>query len=636
MEALSFRNNYIENQQPELNKRLSDSVNFKAVNANELQEDTLQLENQPEKPKHEGPFYDTLKTMFGIDLDNPKKTAKSFVLSVITIVLVTFLAKKAIKPSGKLGGVIDDFLTGDNFIGKTRSEIIDLFKKGFKQLDKLPKPKFVKNVQKALQNPAKQKWSAFRGLENGAKGLFSNTISETISTAVKKDKGDALKTLTKLLGNNAQKAEEFINELAKEASDPSKLTNVQFADKLIQEIKIANNCVDNPKALEEIFEKLSNGDFGSGLTRIKMNKGGLMGSWVPANIINDVSKLLTGKEHKALQGDLGESLIKYAAIRGKLAKTLPAKAVQIIPPLVGDYIGNFTNDMSTFGVILCGNLMANFNKLQDTPNDKKVVTAANEVASGSLNWLFGLPLAYGTTYTLATLAKTEGKDIMSRLIRTVGKVFALGLNQPGTIGGLKGILGGVGRFIVIAFIFSPYINNKISKICAKILGKPYDADEAEKQKKLEEQKNTIVPELGITQGELQKRIENNPAAIQKMQNNPKLTQAIDKNPKLLLDLLDGKEINPDEVLNKPTTQSPMLQNMIKNGKPISNQADLFGSKTKEKTPQEQNTKIKDTATYIPNSQFTAPRQEISPQLQEKYNYLLSRADVALKNAEKFI
>ena len=336
-----------------------------------------------------------------------------------------------------------------------------------------------------------------------------------------------------------------------------------------------------------------------------------------------------------MQGDLGDSLLKYAAIRGKLGKTLPSKLVQIVPPLVGDQISNFVNDKSGFGVLLCANLIGNYNKLQDAPKEKKITTAVNDAATGSLSWLISMPVSYGITYSLASLSKMEGKDIISKLIRTIGKAFALGLNQPGKLGGVKGVVGGIGRFIAILFVFSPLVGKQIDKLCAKIFGKPYDPAEVEKQKQLEEQKNKIVPELGITQGELQQRIEKNPDAIKKMQQDPELVKAIDKNPKLLLDLLDNKEINLEEAPKTQTvSQSPLLQNMLNNNKPVSNQADLFGTKTKEKTSQ--NEKPKDTATYIPSSQFSAPRQELSTEAQQEYSRLMARADKALKNAEKYI
>jgi hypothetical protein len=69
----------------------------------------------------------------------------------------------------------------------------------------------------------------------------------------------------------------------------------------------------------------------------------------------------------------------------------------------------------------------------------------------------------------------------------------------------------------------------------------------------------------------------------------------------------------------------MLQNMIKKGKSdISNSADLFGSKNKKKT--EQNTQLKDTATYIPSSAFVAQAQPLSKETINAYNNLMDTSD----------
>ncbi|MBR2068416.1 MAG: hypothetical protein IJ877_01510 [Candidatus Gastranaerophilales bacterium] len=80
--------------------------------------------------------------------------------------------------------------------------------------------------------------------------------------------------------------------------------------------------------------------------------------------------------------------------------------------------------------------------------------------------------------------------------------------------------------------------------------------------------------------------------------------------------------------------------MIKNNKTnISNQADLFGTKNKEKTKTEtetDSTKPKDTATYIPSSTFSAKTQTLNEYTAREYEQLMTNADKALKEAEKYI
>ncbi len=667
MEALNFRNNYVQNSQDSVQKRLESEENFTALDKEKLKQDTLELTNKAKENANENFVFKTLRN-FGVN--DPKKFLKSLAMSIGAVIGVAILGNKLTKPAAKLGYKIDDVLTSDkNVLGKCRNAIVNFFKTKVKtNVQKIPKPKFIQNAQKALkEHHASPKVQMFRGYENGAKGIFSTTIVETLNNALEKDKTKALGTLTKLLNGDSAKAQQIISDLAS-------MEKVKFADKLLSEIASANNCKLGSRAFGDTLNKLSAGEFGDGLRFIKMvGKAGdstsilekiinfpfkVMGNWWPANAINAVSKKLRGKEIQALQGDLGDSLMKYAAVRGKLGQTMPAKIVQIVPPLVGDYVSNFVNDKSGFGVLLCATLLGNFNKLQDAPKQKKVVTAVNDVASGSLNWLIGMPIAFGTVYGAASLAKMEGKDILTRLGRTIGKFFAVGLNskavtETGVKGAVKkaaknskGLLGAALRFGLIMFAISPFVSKHIDKLCSKIFGKPYDPAEAEKQKQLEKQRNTIIPELGITQGELQDKIMKNPAAIQKLQNNPELVMAIDKNPKLMLDLLDNKEINLEEAKKPNTaTQSPLLQNMIKNKslnqKPnaqkvdVSNSADLFGSKNNKKTQDEQ-PQLKDTATYIPSSAFVAQPQPLSDKTINQYNLLMNNSDKVLREAEKYI
>ena len=656
MEAINFRNNYIQSQPDDIKKRLESNENFTALDTEKLKQDTLELTNKAKENANENFIFKTLRN-FGVN--DPKKFLKSVAMSIGAVIGVAILGNKLTNPARKLGHSIDKFLTGDNAVGKCRNAVINFFKKTGKNIStKLKKPKVIENAKKALENPVERKWNLFRGFENGAKGLFANTNIETIENAISKDKNKAIETLTNLFNGDSARAERVI-------ADMTSMDKIKFSDKLLSEIANANECKIGSKEFGDILKKLSDGGFGDGLRFIKMAGKSepsiigkimnfpvkFMGDWWPANAINAASKKFRGKEIQALQGDLGDSLMKYAAVRGKLGQTLPSKIVQIIPPLVGDQVSNFVNDKSGFGVLLCANLIGNFNKLQDAPKEKKVTTAANDVASGSLHWLAAMPIAYGAVYGAASLSKMEGKDILTRLGRTIGKFFAVGLNSKevtatGIKGALqrlaknsKGLFGGIMRFALVAFVMQPFVGKYIDKLCAKIFGKPYDPAEAQKQKQLEEQRNTVIPELGITQGELQDKITKNPAAIQKLQTNPELVKAIDKSPKLMLDLLDNKEINLEE-LKKPkaNTQSPMLQNMIKNGKTnTSNSADLFGSKNKKKDKtQEEEYKPKDSATYIPSSAFTAPPQPLSDKTLGEYNRLMAQSDRVLKAAEKYI
>ena len=497
------------------------------------------------------------RTLRSSGVNDPKKFLISLIGTIVTVVSVAILGNKLTTPAAKLGNSIDNFLTGDNIIGKLRNGVVDFLQKGKDYIKNLiPTPKFVYNIKNALKNPVKPRWQIARGYENGAKGVFSNTIIETITNAVNHDKQSAISTLSNLLGGNQIKANALVRKMAK-------TPNVKFADDLISEIAKANNCEGDTEKLRIVFEKLSKGEFGSGLNNINMTHKGILnalGSWWPAEIINKFYKGIHKKDCGYLKGNLGDSLIKYASIRGKLAKTLPAKIVQIIPPLVGDQVSNFVNDKSLFGILLCKNLISNFNILQEAPDDKKIPTALNDAVSGSLSWLVAMPVSYGIVYSLASLGKMQGKGFVTSLLRGVGKIFALGLDKTSTLGGLKGIVGGLGRLLLIMGVLQPFIGKKIDSLCSKIFGKPYDPREAQKQKEIEKEMNTIIPELGITQGELLDKLNKNPDLDKILEETPELAGEIQKNPKKLLDVLDGKVNSPKS--KQKIIMSPANQKLI--------------------------------------------------------------------------
>lgn len=709
MENISALQNSYNNQlTPDVQNKTNNQENFTALDREKLKQDSIEIANKTKENANDNIIFRVLRN---IGVKDPKKTLKSLGMSILTIIGVMFVCNKITTPAAKLGNYIDDILTGDNILGRCRNGLVGLFKSAGTAIKDMRKPKFVENVQEALKSPLTPKWNLLRGFENGAKGLFSNTIVETITTGFDKNKDSVLETLTKVLGGDSEKAKKLLTELpevmisdkmgdflsknklsneilqkiqekgvfdsdteklvealknafsgkasGKElrnlaknlefseeaikklseknilAEDTDKLieflrgttaqiagcktaadnfNKVKFADKVLEEIAQANGCIkdgiiDRTKLSDTLID-FSNGKFGDGLKYIKMDEGGPFSSWWPANLANSIYKAITKKDSAILQGNLGDSMIKYGAVRGKLAQTMPAKFVQIVPPLVGDQITNFVNDKSGFGVLLCANLIGNYNKLQDTPKEKRVTTAANDVASGSISWLIGMPITYGTIYSLASLSKVQGKDIPSRLIRGIGKIFAFGHDCYGKkgvatafgngienliknfknkniltailsippqkiassaktfdhLGGLKGIAGGLGRFGLALLVISPFVSRKIDALCAKILGKPYDPAEAEKAKQLEEAKNQPVPGLNITQGELLEKMQNNPEVMQKIQNDPELLAKVQNDPKALLDLLEGKENTQESSKNvfNGQTLSPATKNILNN------------------------------------------------------------------------
>ena len=772
----SYQNSQINNSIPDMQKRMSNQE-FTALDTEKLKKDSVELANKAKENANENWLF---RTMRNIGIKEPKKTLKSLLFSIVTIIGVAYLGNKLSTPADKLGNQIDDILTGDNIIGKCRNGIINLLNSGVEQLKKLPKPKFVSNIKDALKEPLKPVWNVFRGFEHGGPGVFSNTNVETLSVASDVKAKEMVETMANTLGGNKGKAHKILNEVPeidlsrrmrklfrkhklsdeilqkisdsktsgkgifgddtkkivdtlkemsqKDISDArlKKLSNklkisdeildeitqknslgddteqvvsffkkfnkqllknarckdnfdkVRFSDKLIEEIRIANNCGDDTKKLTETLIKLKEGGFGNGLKDITMDQGDLMSAWWPANFVNKVNKKITGNEVSSLKGNLGDSLLKYASVRGKLAKTLPAKFVQIVPPLVGDQVSNFVNDKSGFGVFLCANLIGNYNKIQDAPKEKKVTTAINDVASGSLNWMIAMPIAYNSIYSLASLSKVQGGGI-SALVRNFGKIFAVGLNNTGKTGFLSkvaGTAGGVGRFALAFFVILPFVGKKINELCAKIFGKPYDPAEAEKAKQAEEAKNQVIPELNITQGELLEKMQNHPDVMQKIQNDPELLAKVQQDPKFLLELLDGKKENeepkenvnifngqplspanknvlsrrnniPSNTTNNATNGIPSnaTNNIANNTIPNSSTNSIFKPK-ENKNNSANNSQIApsydpekgfDNLTYIPSSEAApVPESSLSAEQKTKYDAQMEKADRALKRAEKFI
>ena len=63
--------------------------------------------------------------------------------------------------------------------------------------------------------------------------------------------------------------------------------------------------------------------------------------------------------------------------------------------------------------------------------------------------------------------------------------------------------------------------------------------------------------------------------------------------------------------------------------------ELFGLENKKET-KDNSTISQDTATYIPSSQFTAKNTTLSEVQNQEYQQIMTKADEALKNAEKYI
>ncbi len=370
-------------------------------------------------------------------------------------------------------------------------------------------------------------------------------------------------------------------------------------------------------------------------------------NWWPATVIEDAGRMIPGnKDWEFCRGNLFDSLIKFDAMNGTGAKTLPGKVVQKLPILFTEGVSNFVNDKSGLGVFLALNLVGLFDTIQEAPDDKKVSTILENFVNQNAGWALQNPVTYSIIYNAATLKNLQGTGFGSKLLRIPGRIFGLGLganNGPG--GKLKGIIGGGLRFFLWQNVIFPKVAKVIDKTTKKIFN-PYDPQAAAQQKAFEEQKNTLIPELGVTQGELLEKIQKNPQAFQKLQNNPELLKILDANPKLLIDYLDGKDITKISQTSsqKPAmTLSPSLANRINqrkqnnlNTNPAQQQIPQGNAQASQTpAPAAQNKNV-DTATYIPSSQFVANSSTLSEEQSARYNEKMTAADKALKRAEKYI
>ena len=68
---------------------------------------------------------------------------------------------------------------------------------------------------------------------------------------------------------------------------------------------------------------------------------------------------------------------------------------------------------------------------------------------------------------------------------------------------------------------------------------------------------------------------------------------------------------------------------------MTSNAQTKASKTPQKAPSANNQNV-DSATYIPSSAFIAKKSSLSAEQQSQYDKLMTRADKALKSAERYI
>lgn len=705
MSNVSF-GNLSNNQQlsPAIEQRVQSQENFGAVDREKLKQDTVEIAKNTHERVKENFVFRILKNTFGIE--DPKKFLISAGLMIGTVLSFAALGNKFNKQIiafsqnidkkilnseffgnistgiGKIKQGISGFFDKFNFTKNLKNNLVDTFKnrkaqptqkmartlgpKGqlaayvldsvqalhlkfhsgnFKTLKKnLGGRKAALEFLKYIDEPNSPQYLA--GLEAIKKKLSQEDYDKLMQGLEKSHK--AFKgMLEKLVGSD--NFDYFYKNFTEIETDADK---AEFARKLTKAIAQKNGLEktdpDYVKNLTKALEDIYDGKTDEMFTNITMNREDPFNSWVPANIIDSIgSKIFKDKWKPFGKGNLGDALIKFNMADGTLAQTGLGKFIQKAPLYTTESISNHVADLSTMNLfITIPALMSLFNSVQEAPKEQKVATLADEFVAGLGSFVFSMPLASSIVYSIATLKNLKGNNPL----KLIGKIIGMGLPtiaENGTITQTNKILprylGGAMRFFLVMWVISPKISDFISKGVHKIFGKPYNKDEAEKLKALEEQKKQVIPELGITQGELMEKMEKNPQAIQKLQTDPKLAQTIAQNPKALLDLLDGKEVKYIEAPKSPASQGQILSpankdrlnNKTNNNTIITSTTNnnTINNNAENKTTTQQSP---DTATYIPSSEFSAKSTTLSAEQQSEYNALMTKADKALLAAEKYI
>lgn len=480
--------------------------------------------------------------------------------------------------------------------------------------------------------------SEFLGSLDLSDSKVNNFLDEIFSNSQKD-----MNLLNRLMGDNTKAMEAYKGIVMDNLPD-----RINFVNEFTKSMRKANGNLDN-KGLLNLFEQLKDGSIDDRTKDILMCHG--MDNWTFTNLIDKLGHKIRGDKWKNVsRANLGSTLIKYNAVSGQLADSALGKFTQGFPTIFAESVSNHVFDMAAVNMMVVPSFISLFNNVQDAPKKQKGSTLANSFLSDVGQLTIVMPLAGSMTYGLASLKNLEGKGVISKCLKLIGKIVGLGLGNknvnPATSGGkvlkkLKGIAGGSLRLVLIMFVFSSLLRKPLEKITTKIFGKPYNKEEVEKEKQLEEQKNHIIPELGITQGEFFERLQKNPQAFQVLQTNPKLAKLAQENPKILLDLLDNKPI--DMSAYKPAYDGSRIISPA-NAKLIAeNNANASRKKnttqninTNPVNVQKQTQKAPiDTATYIPSSEFTV-QVTMSPEQQSEYDIAMNKADRALKNAQKYL
>ena len=477
--------------------------NFGAIDTEKLKQDTAEI---AEKQVKENWLFRTLRNTFGIQ--DPKKFTISAALTLVTVIGCAILGNKVVNKTTEEGIKVGEKLTGNKFYNTVSTKLKNAAQ-GVKNFV-LEHSKTAKNISETLKDrAAKSKLDITRGYGQGWRSIFSLTPVDILKKAFASQKAEYLNatdditkqrvfdsiknSVSKLVGG--EKAGEFTSQILENAGE--KMTNIEFCSRFSEAMRENFGCGQDHRKFYEVLRKLGSGNIDgvdvSEFTNVHMKGGGFIGSWWPVNILNKITSVVTGKPSNFGRGQLGDSLIKFNAVNGTLADTKLGQLVQKSVIVPTESISNFVNDKSGLGVLLCSSVMSTYNSAQEAPKGEKVATVADSFVGSIGSLAISTPLAFKTTYALASLANLkDNQGFISTLLKKAGKVFALGLDKINPETGekivntskLKGFAGGALRFYLIMFVFSKLFSKPINAAIHKVFGTPG----AQKQKELEAQK----------------------------------------------------------------------------------------------------------------------------------------------------
>ena len=524
MEKISLNSQYQNTaMSPELRKRMDAQNSFTAKNG---EQDSVNIaQKATQKATQEVKENWLFKNLRNLGVKEPKKFITSVSLTIATVLGLAILGNKMSNKTAHWGIKVDEFLEGKDWYKKLANGI----KTGKQKItNTLRKSDTIRDVMDTLSDEtkkAKPKIDMCRGYGRGFVSIFSLTPVDTLKKGFK-NADDAEKALRKIVSDD--KAKNFAKQLFATNKAEAIQDNRKFCHELSNAIREKFGCVNDNKKFLGILESLQKGNIDgldvSEFKDIVMKEKGLgsfIGNWWPATAIEKVGRIFK-KDFQFCRGNLGDSLIKYNAVNGSLAKTSLGKLAQNITTVPTESITNFVNDKSGLGVFLCSSIITMFNGMQDAPKGKKKSVIANDFVGTIGSIAVATPLAFKTTYSLASLANIEGKTIGAKALKAIGKFFNMGLSDKS--GGLAKVGGGALRFILVMFVFSSIFRKPIDALVHKIFGKPYNAQEEAQKKAQEEQLNAVIPELGITNKQLLEIMqdEKNLPALQRIAQDPQL------------------------------------------------------------------------------------------------------------------